>query len=119
VIFSVVAAATGYRKAAELALTARLVGVEEACRIGIVDFVAETGELQDRAERIALEVAEGSPTAIEQGLSFVQQVRGLDPASAAKLAGRFRREAHTSADFKEGVLAFRLKRKPQWPSHTV
>ena len=41
VIFPVVAAAVGYRKATELALTARIVDVEEACRIGIVDVVVE------------------------------------------------------------------------------
>ena len=41
VIFPVVAAAVGARKATELALTARILDVEEARRIGIVDFVAE------------------------------------------------------------------------------
>ena len=105
VIFPVVAAAVGYRKATELALTARIVDVEEARRIGIVDFVAERGG----AEKIALELSEESATAIEQGLTFVQQ--GLE------LTGKFRREAHTSADFREGVQAFRGKRKPRWPSH--
>jgi len=117
VIFPVVAAAVGERKATELALTARIVDLEEACRIGIVDVVVERGALQEQAERIALEMADGSATAVEQGLTFVRQVVGLDPAAAAKLALKFRREAHASADFREGVLAFRRKRKPEWPSH--
>jgi enoyl-CoA hydratase/carnithine racemase len=105
VIFPVVAAAVGSRKATELALTARIVDVEEACRIGIVDFVAE----RKGAERMALELAERSAPVIEQGLSFVQQVVGLDPDAAAKLASKFRREAHNSAEFREGVLAFRRR----------
>ena len=117
VIFPVVAAAVGERKATELALTARIVDLEEACRIGIVDVVVERGALSEQAERIASEMADGSATAVEQGLSFLQQVVGLDPAAAAKLALKFRREAHASADFREGVLAFRRKRKPEWPSH--
>jgi enoyl-CoA hydratase/carnithine racemase len=96
-IFPVVAAAVGSRKATELALTARIVDVEEACRIGIVDFVAE----REGAEKMALELAERSATAIEQGLTFVQQV--------LELAGKFRREAHNSAEFREGVLAFRRR----------
>jgi len=117
VIFPVVAAAVGERKATELALTARLVDVAEACRIGIVDVAVEPGALHERAERMALDMADGSAAAIALGLSFVQQVEGLDRAAAAKLAGDFRREAHRSADFREGVLAFRRKRKPDWPSH--
>jgi methylglutaconyl-CoA hydratase len=109
VIFPVVAAATGLRKATELSLTGRIVDAEEACRIGIVDVLVEPDALDERAARIALELADRSATVIEQGLSFVQQIVGLDPAAAAKLAGRFRREAHDSADFREGVLAFRRR----------
>jgi len=109
IVFPVVAAAVGARKATELALTARIVDAEEACRIGIVDVVVKPGALHERAERIALDLAAASATAIEQGLSFVQQIVGLDPVSAAKLATRFRREAHASADFREGVEAFRRR----------
>jgi methylglutaconyl-CoA hydratase len=109
VIFPVVAAATGERKATELALTGRIVDSEEACRIGIVDVLVEPGALDERAARIALELADRSATVIEQGLSFVQQIVGLDSVAAEKLAGRFRREAHDSADFREGVLAFRRR----------
>lgn len=117
VIMPVVAAATGLRKATEMALTARMVDANEACRIGIVDVVVEPGALRERAERIALDLADGSVSAIEHGLSFGQQVLGLDSTAAAKLARRFRRGAHASADFREGILAFRQKRKPEWPSH--
>jgi enoyl-CoA hydratase/carnithine racemase len=90
-------------------LTARIVDVDEACRIGIVDVVAEPGALHERAERIALDLAASSATVIEQGLSFVHQIAGLDPAAAAKLAQRFRREAHASEDFRKGVLGFRRR----------
>lgn len=109
VIFPVVAAATGLRKATELSLTGRIVDAEEACRIGIVDVLVEPDALDERAARIALELADRSATVIEQGLSFVQQIVGLDSVAAEKLAGRFRREAHDSADFREGVLAFRRR----------
>jgi enoyl-CoA hydratase/carnithine racemase len=109
VIMPVVAAAAGLRKATELALTARIVHADEACHMGIVDVVVEPDALNEQAERIALDLAERSATVIERGLSFMQQIVGLDPASVAELAGKFRREAHASADFREGVQAFRRR----------
>jgi enoyl-CoA hydratase/carnithine racemase len=77
--------------------------------MGIVDVVVEPDALNEQAERIALELAERSGTVMEQGLSFMQQMVGLDPVAAAKLAGKFRREAHDSTEFREGVLAFRRR----------
>jgi enoyl-CoA hydratase/carnithine racemase len=81
--------------------------------------VVEREELLAQSKRVALGAAEGSATAIEQGLSFVRQARGMDEPAAKKLAGEFRKSAHASADFKEGVLAFRRKRGPQWPSRAI
>jgi enoyl-CoA hydratase/carnithine racemase len=117
VIFPVVAAATGLRKATELALTGRIVDAEEAGRIGIVDVIVQPQKLQEEARRIALEMALGSAEAIGNGLAFVEQILGVGPDAAAKAAVTFREKALNSADFREGVLAFREKRKPVWPSH--
>jgi methylglutaconyl-CoA hydratase len=118
-IFRAVAAATGERKAVELALTARLFDVEEALRLGIVDFVASPAELGERAASLAASIAEGSAAASEEGLSFVRAIGGKDGEATAALTAEFRRRAHRSPDFREGVLAFRAKRKPVWPSHGV
>ncbi len=116
VIFQSVAAAVGERKATELALTARIFGAEEACRIGIVDITAEPGRLHEEARRIALAMALGSAEAIGDGLSFVRHAGtpGLDGTAAA-----FRKKAWNSPDFREGVLAFLEKRKPVWPSQRI
>ncbi len=117
VIFPVVAAAVGVRKATELALTARVVEAEEAGRIGIVDVIVEPDKLHEEARRIALGMAGGSTEAIGDGLAFVEQTQGLGPEATAKAAAAFREKALNSVDFREGVLAFREKRKPVWPPH--
>jgi enoyl-CoA hydratase/carnithine racemase len=116
-IFRAVAAATGERKAVELALTARLFDAEEALRLGIVDFITSPAELGERAALLAANIAEGSAAASEEGLRFVRAIGGKDGEAAAALTAEFRRRAHRSPDFQEGVLAFRGKRKPVWPSH--
>ena len=69
----------------------------------------------DRAAAIARYVAGNSRSAIRLGMGFVHASRGLDPDRAAQLALSEREKAFTSADFEEGVAAFREKRKPVWP----
>jgi methylglutaconyl-CoA hydratase len=108
VIFPAVAAATGKRKATEMALTARMLGAEEALRAGLADVVVDRGKLPEEARRMAMNLAEGSATATREGLAFVQEV---------DLAAEYRKRAYNSPDFREGVTAFREKRKPVWPSH--
>jgi enoyl-CoA hydratase/carnithine racemase len=49
-------------------------------------------------------------------LSFVQQVRGLGWNEAGEIARRVRTEVFESADFREGISAFREKRVAKWPS---
>jgi methylglutaconyl-CoA hydratase len=116
-VFRAVAAAAGERKAVELALTARLFDSAEALRLGIVDFVVSPSDLAGQAAALAASMAEGSATAAAEGLRFVRAIEGASAEAAAGLAADFRRRAHRSPDFREGVLAFRGKRKPVWPSH--
>lgn len=111
VVFPAVAAATGKRKATEMALTARVLGAEEALRVGLADTVVDREKLPEEARRMAMNLAEGSAAAAREGLAFVREADL--PAAAAE----YRKRAYNSPDFREGVMAFREKRKPVWPSH--
>ena len=78
--------------------------------VGIADDAAA------RAREIALALAEASPTAIQNGLSFVQQIRGLPHDRAGEIARLVREDVFDSDDFAEGIRAFLEKRRPKWPS---
>ncbi|MGH9631761.1 MAG: enoyl-CoA hydratase/isomerase family protein [Bryobacteraceae bacterium] len=116
VIFRAVVAAMGERRAVELSLTGRIFGLPEALQWGLVHEAAPAFELDDRATAIARHLSESSAQAITGGLEFVRECRGEDAASAGLIARRRRAAAFASDDFREGVEAFRGKRKPQWPS---
>ncbi|MGA2041062.1 MAG: enoyl-CoA hydratase-related protein [Bryobacteraceae bacterium] len=116
-IFSVVTAAVGKRKAVELAITGRIIGADEAMAIGMADEVVPAASLAARAMELANRLAQGSSQAVAAGLRFLRDIEGLPPDEIQQLAAGRRLEAQRTADFREGVEAFRQKREPVWPSH--
>jgi enoyl-CoA hydratase/carnithine racemase len=113
-VFRAVAMALGERRTVELALTGRIFGSAEAREIALAHEVA--ADAASRALEIAQTIAGYSPTAIHNGLSFVEEARGMGWVEAGKVARRVRDWVFTSPDFREGLRAFREKRPAQWPS---
>ena len=113
-VFRAMQAALGERRALEMALTGRIFEADDALRYGLVQEVVD--DPGARAMEVAAGVANNSPTAIRSGLDFVQEVRGQGWEKAGLIARRVRDELFKSADFQEGVRAFREKRQPRWPS---
>jgi enoyl-CoA hydratase/carnithine racemase len=113
-VFRALTAALGERRTVELALTGRVFNAAEARELGLVHEIS--ADPAARALEVAGTLAESSPSAIQSGLRCVQEVRGKDWKLAGEIAQRARREIFETADFQEGIRAFREKRKPQWPS---
>ncbi len=113
-VFRVLSAGLGERRATELSLTGRIFGADQAHEIGLVHQV--TADFEQRAAELAGSLSEASPTAIRSGLTFVREVRGRDWKTAGEIARRIRDEVFESADFEEGRRAFQEKRSPRWPS---
>jgi len=113
-IYRAVAHALGERRAAELSLTGRIFEVHEAKAIALVQEIDE--DPNAKAMEIGEQLAASSPTAIRSGLSFIQEARGKDWEMVGLIAQRARHELFQSADFQEGIRAFREKRQPKWPS---
>lgn len=116
VVYRACALAMGERRALELALTGRVFGTHEALSWGLVHHVVPAFELDDRAGDIAAGLAASSPDTIRRGLAFVHEARGRDAKTAGELAQRARLAVFEGGDFREGVRAFKEKRKPVWPS---
>jgi methylglutaconyl-CoA hydratase len=109
-IFRAMVAAVGERRAVELSLSGRIFSAAEAREYGLVHHVVPVAELDARAVEIARSVAEWSPMAIESGLVFVQETRGLGLMDAGRVARNFRQQIFESEDFQESVRAFLAKR---------
>lgn len=113
-VYRAVGMALGERRTLELSLTGRIFGSDEAKNLGLVHEIVPDAE--QRALEVAATIAGFSPTAIQNGLSFVQEVRGKDWEESGRVARRVRDRVFAGADFHEGLRAFREKRPAHWPS---
>lgn len=115
-IWKAIEGAFGERRALELSLTGRNFTAADAERWGLVHLVTPEAELRARSTRLAVQMAEASPVALENGLALVHGCRDANLEDALALALRLRTGTLRSADFHEGVTAWREKRPPRWPS---
>ncbi len=104
----------GEKHARDLLLTGRILGAEEAFRIGLVNEIVEPKELLSRARELTASLLSNSPASLLATKSLLKRYssESLDREIAAAIEenARIRR----TADFREGVSSFLEKRNPRW-----
>jgi enoyl-CoA hydratase/carnithine racemase len=105
----------GPGRAADLIFTGRRIGATEAERIGLADRLAPAGFAASRALGLARRIAANSPVAVRNAKRALRLGGGLDLAAGLEIEDAAWRAAAFSADRKEGIAAFVVKREPKWP----
>jgi methylglutaconyl-CoA hydratase len=104
----------GEKQARDLLLTGRIIGAEEAYRMGLVNEVVEPAELQAAVRRLAGQLLENSPASLRATKallrSYGHERLERDIRSGMEANAGMRK----SADFAEGVRSFLERRKPRW-----
>ncbi|MBW8484690.1 enoyl-CoA hydratase/isomerase family protein [Actinomadura sp. PM05-2] len=106
----------GPGRAADLVLTGRRIGVEEAVAYGLVDRRVPAGTVREEALTIAATIAGNSPTAVRAAKRALRLGAGVPLAAGLDIEDNAWRTVAFSADRREGIAAFAEKRKPRWPS---
>jgi methylglutaconyl-CoA hydratase len=107
----------GEKRARDLLLSGRTFGADEAYRMGLVTEVVPRDELEDKTQSLAAALMENSPESLRatKALLAAQSRVWLDAAVAAAMVANAK--SRLTADFREGVAAFREKRRPVWGKH--
>jgi enoyl-CoA hydratase/carnithine racemase len=99
----------GPARTKELILRARLVSAEEARQSGLVNEVVPADRLDERVEEVAREIAGHAPITLRV---TKEAIRRLQDHRRAPECDDLIALTYASEDFREGVAAFRDKRKP-------
>jgi crotonobetainyl-CoA hydratase len=97
-------------------LTGRLLSAEEWHRLGLVNELAEPGQLDDVVGRWLDAILACSPISIRAIKQVATQTRHLSPRDAFNLRLPALVAAMASDEHEEGVAAFLEKRPPSWAS---
>jgi enoyl-CoA hydratase/carnithine racemase len=105
----------GPGRAADLVLTGRKVGIDEAMRLGLVDRRVPAGQDGPAALELAGQIAANSPVAVRAAKRAIRHGWGVSLEAGLDIEDAAWRTAALSEDRREGIAAFVEKRKPAWP----
>ena len=104
----------GHVHAMELLLTATLIDAAEAARIGLVNRVLPVAELMPWALATAEQIAANSPSAVQAVKRQISATIAEHARSREALEQELGDRVRSSPHFREGVAAFREKRRPEY-----
>ncbi|MGH9699415.1 MAG: enoyl-CoA hydratase/isomerase family protein [Candidatus Acidiferrales bacterium] len=104
----------GQKRARDLLLTGRIIGAEEALRLGLVTEIIPAEQLAARARELAASLLAVSPTSVERTKGLLLQFDEKETAEEIEWAIRANAEIRATEDFREGLASFLEKRAPRW-----
>jgi len=103
----------GEKQARDLLLTGRIIGAEEAARMGLVEIVSPEN-LMARAGELAALLMENSSASLRATKKLLNEHSRAELDAQIEAAVRENAAIRTTPDFREGVTSFLEKRKPVW-----
>lgn len=104
----------GEKQARDLLLTGRIIGAEEAARMGLVNEIVAPENLMTRTRELAALLMENSPASLRATKQLLNDHARAELDLQIEAAVRENAAIRSTADFREGVMSFLEKRKPVW-----
>lgn len=102
----------GYSRAYEIALTGERITAQHCLALGLANRVTATNALATEAQQWAQQIAQRPTVALGLTKRVMQQATMQDLATILVAEAELQAQATTTADHREGILAFVEKRAP-------
>ena len=102
------------RKAMEMAILGKNYSAKEAFDLGIVTHLSSKENIEQDTKTLINKILENSPFAIKKGFEAMDNFQNLAENEQHHYLLGILQEIRESEDAKEGILAFKEKRKPDW-----
>jgi enoyl-CoA hydratase len=103
----------GPAKAKDILMSGRIMNVEEAYRIGLIDCILQPDEIEEKTYEYANLIASRAQFTVRAAKQIVKEVLNGAMKNSDEI-NRLVEEAYDTEDYKEGVRAFMEKRKPDF-----
>lgn len=100
--------------ALELIATGERLSAKQALTFGMINRIAEKGQVVAEALALATRIAANAPLAVRESLTIARQAFDMDEATLARLSSEAQDRLRRTVDFQEGPRAFLEKRAPRW-----
>jgi len=104
----------GEKQARDLLLTGRIIGAEEAARMGLINEIVPPESLMARAQQLAAQLMENSPASLRATKKLLSDHARAELDLQIEAAVLENAAIRSTADFREGVVSFLEKRRPVW-----
>jgi enoyl-CoA hydratase len=98
----------------EILLTGKPISAQRAYEIGLVNRLAEPGQLMEAALALAAEILDGAPLSVGAARETVLLATEMGRSAALQAARHASEHCYNSEDAQEGPRAFAEKRRPRW-----
>jgi enoyl-CoA hydratase len=105
----------GASRAADLILTARKVGAEEALHMGLINRISQPGKALEDACELARAIAENGPCAVRHALKVIRKTMDISTMEALELETEEAVTLIAGGECIHGITAFLSKQKPVFP----
>jgi methylglutaconyl-CoA hydratase len=104
----------GEKHARDLLLTGRIIGADEAHRMGLINEIVLAEKLIERARELASRLMENSPASLVCTKRLLSEHARAELDAQIRSAVRENAAIRATSDFREGLSSFLEKRKPRW-----